>query len=39
MLSLRMPGKPFQWNADTDERAVNTLGDHPKNQRFSVRFR
>jgi hypothetical protein len=29
-------GKPFQWNADTGELTVNTLGEHPKDQRFSV---
>jgi hypothetical protein len=29
-------GKPFQWNVDTGEIAVNTLGLHPKDQRFSV---
>jgi hypothetical protein len=29
-------GRPFQWNAETGELAVNTLGEHPKGQRFSV---
>jgi hypothetical protein len=29
-------GKPFRWNAETGELAVNTLGEHPKDQRFSV---
>ena len=29
-------GVPFQWDADTGELAVNTLGEHPKDQRFSV---
>lgn len=32
-------GKPFSWNAETGELAVNTLGDHPKDQRFSVMLR
>jgi hypothetical protein len=32
-------GKPFSWNAETGELAVNTLGDHPKDQRFSVTLR
>jgi hypothetical protein len=31
-------GKPFQWNADTGEFAVNTLGLYPTAQRFSVTF-
>jgi hypothetical protein len=31
--------KPFQWNADTGELAVSTLGDHPPGQRFSVMLR
>jgi hypothetical protein len=31
--------KPFSWNADTGELAVITLGEHPKDQRFSVRLR
>lgn len=29
-------GKPFDWNADTREIAVNTLGEHPKEQRFGL---
>jgi hypothetical protein len=29
-------GKPFSWNAQQSELAVNTLGEHPKEQRFSV---
>jgi hypothetical protein len=29
-------GKPFSWNAGSGELAVNTLGEHPKEQRFSV---
>jgi hypothetical protein len=32
-------GKPFSWNAETGELAVNTLGPHPKEQRFSVILR
>jgi hypothetical protein len=32
-------GKPFQWNADSGEIAVNTLGDHSPGQRFSVMLR
>ena len=32
-------GKPFQWNSASGEIAVNTLGDHPKEQRFSVVLR
>jgi hypothetical protein len=32
-------GKPFQWHADTGEITVNTLGDHPKEQRFGVVLR
>jgi hypothetical protein len=32
-------GKPFQWNPETGELAVNTLGEHPKDQRFSVTLR
>jgi hypothetical protein len=32
-------GKPFHWNAGTGELAVNTLGEHPKDQRFSVILR
>jgi hypothetical protein len=32
-------GKPFQWNAPTGELAVNTLGEHPKGQRFGVTLR
>jgi hypothetical protein len=30
-------GKPFRWNAETGELAVNTLGEHLNGQRFSVR--
>jgi hypothetical protein len=29
-------GNPFRWNAETNELAVNTLGQHQKDQRFSV---
>jgi hypothetical protein len=29
-------GKPFSWNAESGELAVNTLGPHPTGQRFSV---
>ena len=29
-------GKPFRWNAEAGEIAVNTLGENPKGQRFSV---
>jgi alpha-ketoglutarate-dependent taurine dioxygenase len=29
-------GKPFRWNPETAELAVNTLAEHPKDQRFSV---
>jgi hypothetical protein len=29
-------GKPFGWNAQQSELAVNTLGEHSKEQRFSV---
>jgi hypothetical protein len=29
----------FRWNAQTAELAVNTLGPHPKDQRFSVTLR
>jgi hypothetical protein len=32
-------GKPFRWNAETAELAVNTLGEHPKDQRFGVTLR
>jgi len=32
-------GKPFHWNAETGEFAVNTLGEHSKAQRFSVILR
>jgi hypothetical protein len=32
-------GKPFSWNSATGEFAVNTLGEHPKDQRFSVFLR
>jgi hypothetical protein len=32
-------GALFRWNAETRELAVNTLGEHPKDQRFSVRLR
>jgi hypothetical protein len=28
--------KPFQWSPETGELAVNTLGGHPQEQRFSV---
>jgi len=31
--------KPFSWNADTGELTVNTLGEHPRDQRFSVILR
>ena len=31
-------GKPFRWNPETSELAVNTLGEHPTGQRFSVRL-
>jgi hypothetical protein len=29
-------GKPFRWNAETGELAVNTLGEHLNGQRFSL---
>jgi hypothetical protein len=29
-------GKLFRWTPETGELAVNTLGEHPKDQRFSV---
>ena len=29
-------GKPFRWNSETGELAVNTLGEHPNGQRFSI---
>ena len=29
-------GKPFSWNPETGELAMNTLGEHPPGQRFSV---
>ena len=32
-------GKPFKWNADTGKLTVNTLGEHPRDQRFSVILR
>jgi hypothetical protein len=32
-------GKPFQWNADTAELAVNTLGERQMAQRFSLILR
>jgi hypothetical protein len=32
-------GIPFRWNAETGELAVNTLGEHPKEQRCSVILR
>jgi hypothetical protein len=32
-------GRTFRWNAETGELAVNTLGEHPKGQRFSVMVR
>jgi len=32
-------GKPFSWDSATAELAVNTLGEHPKGQRFSVTLR
>jgi hypothetical protein len=32
-------GMPFRWNAETGELAVNTLGEHPKDQRFNLRLR
>jgi hypothetical protein len=32
-------GKPFSWNAQLSELAVNTLSEHPKDQRFSVILR
>ena len=31
--------KPFRWNAETAELAVNTLGEHSKDQRFGVTLR
>jgi hypothetical protein len=34
-----LDGKPFSWNAETGELAVNTLAEHPKDQRFSVILR
>jgi hypothetical protein len=34
-----LDGIPFRWNAETGELAVNTLGEHPKEQRFSVILR
>jgi hypothetical protein len=32
-------GNPFRWDVDTAELTVNTLGEHPKEQRFSVTLR
>ena len=32
-------GRPFSWNPETGELAVNTLGPHPKEQQFSVTLR
>jgi hypothetical protein len=32
-------GKSFSWNPKTGELTVNTLGEHPKDQRFSVILR
>jgi hypothetical protein len=32
-------GQPFRWNAATGELAVNTLGEHPKEQRFGMTLR
>jgi hypothetical protein len=32
-------GKPFSWNPETGELAVNTLGEHPKGQRFGLMLR
>jgi hypothetical protein len=32
-------GKPFRWNAETGELGVNTLGEHSRDQRFSVILR
>jgi hypothetical protein len=29
-------GKPFSWNPETGELAVSTLGEYPKEQRFSI---
>lgn len=31
--------KPFSWNAQTGELSVNTLGEHPRDQRFGVTLR
>jgi hypothetical protein len=31
-------GRPFRWSAETGELAVNTLSEHPKDQRFSVMY-
>jgi hypothetical protein len=32
-------GNTFRWNAESGELAVNTLGEHPKEQRFSMMLR
>jgi hypothetical protein len=32
-------GKPFHWNAESGELAVNTLGELSKDRRFSLRLR
>lgn len=32
-------GSTFRWNVETGELAVNTIGEHPKGQRFGVILR
>jgi hypothetical protein len=34
-----LDGKPFRWNAESEELAVHTLGEHSHDQRFSVILR